>query len=173
MHAEGFPPVANGDAAVLIVGSLPGPLSLRMRQYYAKPQNAFWPIMGQLVGATPALAYADRLERLKARRIALWDVCHAAFRPGGLDTAILPSSVVANDFERFLRDHPGIRLICFNGSKAADLFARQVCPRLPDAMRAIRRIVLPSTSPAHAAMPFAEKLGRWHEALAWAVPLDP
>jgi TDG/mug DNA glycosylase family protein len=166
MQSTGFPPVAAADARVLLLGSLPGAMSLARREYYAQPQNGFWRIMGALAGALPELPYAQRLERLTAARIALWDVCASGFRPGSLDSAIQPASVVANDFAAFLEAHPGIGLICCNGSKAADLFGRLVAPGLAEPFRDIRRIVLPSTSPAHAGMRFEEKLRRWREALA-------
>ncbi|MDP1927725.1 MAG: DNA-deoxyinosine glycosylase, partial [Thiobacillus sp.] len=43
-----FPPIADLHARVLILGSLPGQVSLQRQQYYAQPQNAFWKIMGRL-----------------------------------------------------------------------------------------------------------------------------
>jgi hypoxanthine-DNA glycosylase len=170
MHSTGFPAVADADARVLILGSLPGAMSLARGQYYAQPRNAFWPIMGHLVGAAPDLPYPERLARLVAARIALWDVCASGFRPGSLDAAIDRASVVANDFPAFFDGHPGIALVCCNGATAAGLFARLVAPRLPAEAAAIPRVALPSTSPAHAAMPFAEKLRRWRAALAGAKP---
>jgi hypoxanthine-DNA glycosylase len=165
MQSVGFPPVAAADARVLILGSLPGAMSLARREYYAQPRNAFWTIMGALVGAVPELAYPARLERLVASRIALWDVCASGFRPGSLDSAIRPKSVVANDFAAFFAEHPQIALVCFNGAKAAALFSRLVGVEL-----AVRRMVLPSTSPAHAGMPLAVKLERWRSVLASAAP---
>jgi G:T/U-mismatch repair DNA glycosylase len=69
--------------------------------------------------------------------------------------------VVPNDLAAFIATHPGIGLICFNGGKAAELYRRFVLPGLPDTGRTIRHETLPSTSPAHAAMPFEEKLMRW------------
>lgn len=161
MYSNGFPPVADEAARVLILGSLPGQMSLRMQQYYAQPRNAFWKIMGQLFGAEPGLPYQERTLRLIAHHVALWDVCAGAHRPGSLDASILQSSVVPNDFASFIASHPHLRLICFNGAKAAELYRRTVQPCLPDATRLIRCEALPSTSPAHASMTFAEKLARW------------
>lgn len=161
MHAQGFPPIADAHARILILGSLPGQVSLQRQQYYAQPQNAFWKIMGRLFGAGPELPYEDRAQDLVRNGIALWDVCAAAQRPGSLDSAIVHSSVVPNDLAAFLASHPDVGLVCFNGSKAAELYRRLVLPGLPDTLRAIRYATLPSTSPAHAAMSFEEKLTRW------------
>jgi double-stranded uracil-DNA glycosylase len=165
MRDKGFPPIANTHARVLILGSLPGQASLRQQQYYALPQNAFWNIMGRLFGAGPELSYGERTKRLVRSGIALWDVCHGAQRPGSLDASIVHSSVVPNDIAAFLESHPHIDLICFNGGKAAKLYRRFVLPDLVPSLRAIRSETLPSTSPAHAAMAFAEKLTRWSDVL--------
>lgn len=161
MHDTCFPPIADTHARILILGSLPGQVSLRQQQYYAHPQNAFWKIMGQLVGAGPELSYPERAKRLMKNGIALWDVCATAQRPGSLDAAIVHTSVVPNDFARFIESHPDIALIGFNGGKAADLYRRLVFPNLPATIRAIHTETLPSTSPAHAAMTFEEKCARW------------
>jgi TDG/mug DNA glycosylase family protein len=165
MHDKCFPPIADAHARVLILGSLPGQVSLRRQQYYAQPQNAFWKIMGRLFGAGPELPYAERVQGLVRNGIALWDVCAAAQRPGSLDASIVHSSVVPNDLLSFIESHLDIGLICFNGGKAAELYRRLVLPGLPARIRSIRRETLPSTSPAHAAMPLEEKLARWANVL--------
>ena len=172
MHSQGFPPIARRDARVLILGSLPGQESLRRRQYYAQPRNAFWPIMGALCGAGPELPYRARARRLAASGIALWDVCRAAFRAGSLDASIVARSVAVNDFGRFLACHPRIGLVCFNGRTAAALYRRRVLPALAPAQRALATLELPSTSPAHAALPLAAKLERW-QAVAAALASRP
>ena len=161
MRDAGFPPIADAHARILILGSLPGQVSLQRQQYYAQPQNAFWKIMGRLFGAGPELPYEERAQRLVQSGVGLWDVCAAAERPGSLDSSIVHASVVPNDLAAFIESHPGIRLICFNGGKAADLYRRLVLPGLPASARAIHTETLPSTSPAHAAMPFEDKLARW------------
>jgi len=154
-----FPPVAAPDARRLILGSMPGEASLSAGQYYAHPRNAFWRIMGDLLGAGPALPYPARLARLTAAGIAVWDVVADCERRGSLDAAIVRESVQANNFRHFFAEHPGIEQIFFNGTAAENLFRRHVLPRLDRVPRELRR--LPSTSPAHAARGYAEKLAAW------------
>ena len=67
-----------------------------------------------------------------------------------------------NDFAGFLAAHPGIRVICFNGAKAEQSFRRHVRSVQGIALPGLR---LPSTSPAHAAMPYAAKLDAWRDLL--------
>src|SRR5690606_5371761 len=136
-----------------------------MQQYYAQARNAFWPIMGELCGAGPALPYPQRLERLRAAGIALWDVLAAGERRGSLDSAIVPSTMVVNDFVSFFAAHPGIAFVSFNGSKAAELFRRRVLPILPAECAALKMTRLPSTSPANASYSFEKKLALWSAAL--------
>jgi double-stranded uracil-DNA glycosylase len=166
VRSKSFAPIARPDARVLILGSLPGAMSLAHREYYAQPQNAFWRIMAELAGAGRELPYAERLSRLQQKRIAVWDVCAAAERAGSLDSAIVLATVTPNRFEAFLRVHPEIRAIFLNGGTATRLFERLVVPKLSAPHLALPRTRLPSTSPAHAGMPFARKLEAWRGALA-------
>ena len=74
-----FAPVSNADATILILGSMPGKKSLKQNQYYAHPSNAFWKIMGEIVGAYPPLSYAKGWHP-GIFRIALWDVLASCVR---------------------------------------------------------------------------------------------
>ena len=158
---SGFAPVAAPDARILILGSMPSRKSLSEHQYYAHPQNAFWPIMGELFEFDAKLPYAERLQRLRDNGIALWDVAHQCVRPGSMDHAIDTASVVPNDFASFFMAQPHIRAIFFNGRKAEELFGRLVLPRLAPPFRGIERRRLPSTSPAHAGLSRVLKLSAW------------
>ncbi len=162
---RGMPPVGTPDARILILGSMPGAASLGAARYYAHPRNAFWPILTQLFGWPDGLDYAARLEALRKRRVALWDVVHECVRPGSLDSSIDAASVQANDLPAFLAAHPHIVRICLNGTAAHTLFRRHVLARhaLPGDIELLR---LPSTSPAHAAMTMQAKLSAWRDALA-------
>lgn len=165
MHSRGFPPIARSDARLLILGSLPGAESLRRRQYYAQPRNHFWRVMGELYGAAPELPYAARARLLKENGIAVWDVCAAAFRVGSLDAAIEPDTIEINDFAGFFARHRRIERVYCNGSTSAGLYRRRVLPTLPEPWASLEPERLPSTSPAHAAMSYEQKLARWRESL--------
>ena len=114
--------------------------------------------MAELYGAGPDLDYATRLQILVTNHVALWDVIAACHRPGSLDSAISGEGMETNDFRGFFEHHPNIRQIFFNGRKAADLFRKRVLPSLEQDYECL---ILPSTSPAHAAQNFAAKLAAW------------
>lgn len=73
-HSHSFAPLTTPSAQILILGTMPGEASLSQNQYYAYSRNAFWPIMGHIGRFDPALPYAERVEKLLAQRIVVWDV---------------------------------------------------------------------------------------------------
>src|SRR4030066_2065545 len=139
-----FAPVEDASAKMLILGSMPGKASLEAGQYYAHPHNAFWKIMGDLVGARPDLPYDQRLRILKASGIALWDVLESCVRTSSLDSHIREDA--ANDFVSFFQQHPQITQVFFNGAKAEQCFKKHVQSSL--AATSLNYCRLPSTSPA-------------------------
>lgn len=158
---QGFPPLADGNARSLILGSMPGARSLAQGEYYAHPQNAFWRILADLLGFDAAAPYPQRCAALRAAGIAVWDVLARCSRASSLDADIVESSIVVNDFAGFLAAHPHIAAIHFNGGKAEASYLRYVLPGLPAPMQDLPRLRLPSTSPAHAAMSVAAKRTAW------------
>ena len=136
-----------------MLGSLPGDASLAARQYYAHPRNAFWRLMGRVIGEDLLrLDYADRLERLVAHRIGLWDVVERAIRKGSLDQAIRDAG--HNPLADFFNGFPELEAVAFNGGTAAAA-GRKLLAGLP-----LTLIDLPSTSPANT-RPFEEKASAW------------
>ncbi len=159
----GLPAVWQADAQILILGSLPGVASLQAAQYYAHPRNQFWPLLQQLFGIDASLPYDERIAALQQQRLALWDLIGAAERRGSLDSAITPASVQLNDFPALLKELPALRAVWLNGGTAAKSWLKLVKTglTLPDAVQVF---VLPSTSPAHAALSFTDKLQPWQQA---------
>lgn len=159
--SDGFPAVARADARMLVLGSLPGQRSIAAQQYYAHPQNAFWPIMRALFGIEGD--YDTRCTQLLDHQLALWDVLASSVRPGSMDSDIRMDSARHNDFAAFFDTHAKIEVVAFNGKKAEQLFGRFVGTEVVPPT--IRCVGLPSTSPAYAAMPFSGKLLAWRKAL--------
>jgi len=158
-----FEPIEDTAATVLILGSMPGRISLATGQYYAHTRNAFWTIMGELIGAQSGLPYTERIGILRDSGIALWDVLASCVRTGSLDSDIQSGSVVPNDFNSFFLGHPDISRIYFNGAKAEQCFLKYVHPYLDSGTLQYRR--LPSTSPANAGITYGKKLLAWQSVI--------
>ncbi len=161
----GFPPIATPESQVLILGSMPGEASLAAEEYYAHPRNAFWPILGGLLGFAPEAPYTDKVRHLQSRGLAVWDVLKSCERAGSLDSSIQPGSMLVNDFTEFFGFFPLIRLVCFNGATAENLFRTRAAPNLGPLLDGVGMIRLPSTSPAHASLSLARKSVIWGNAL--------
>jgi hypoxanthine-DNA glycosylase len=156
-----FPPVVDAHTRLLILGSLPGDASLKAGQYYGHPRNAFWRLVGGVIGPDLAgLPYPERLEALKAAGVGLWDVIARAERPGSLDQAI--RNAEAADLRRLIADLPEIRAVAFNGATAARIGRRSLA-----GVEGLDLFDLPSSSPAYAARSLEQK------AAAWAVLARP
>jgi TDG/mug DNA glycosylase family protein len=149
-----MPPAGSNDAKLLILGSLPGEASLKAQRYYAHPQNQFWRLLGCAIGEDLAnIAYEDRLIRLAARRIALWDVVGAASRASSLDAAI--RGATPNQLSDYAAAHPNLRAVAFNGKTAARIGRASL-----GELKGVELIDLPSSSPAYT-LPFQEKVRHW------------
>jgi hypoxanthine-DNA glycosylase len=173
MKVSSFPPQIGAGCNVLVLGTVPSLRSLEMHQSYAHPHNLFWPFMGVLYDAGPELPYAERIARLHAAGVGIWDVLKHCVRPGSLDSSIDVASEVANDIPGLLQEQPTIRAIALNGGKAQQVFARRILPAIAAARRdAITILALPSTSPANASIPRDVKLERWRALLDFATPKD-
>lgn len=158
-RVRGFPPVVGERPRVLVLGSMPGVASLDAQAYYAHPRNAFWWLLGELLGLDSAAPFAERYRAAGAAGIALWDVLAECVRPGSLDARIRRDSAVINPIGELLRAQPTIRAVALNGRTAEALFRRHVLPGLIDPVPEL--LTLPSTSPAHAARSRAQKLAAW------------
>lgn len=158
----GLPPVLGPATRVLVLGSMPGVASLDARAYYAHPRNAFWPVLGRLIGLDPTASYTDRLAALTAAGLGLWDVIGGCIRAGSLDSAIAPDSILVNDLAGLLAKQPRIHTVITNGGLAASLYRRHLAPQLP----MLRWHALPSTSPANARGGLDAKLRAWQPLVA-------
>jgi len=154
VRKSSFPPVVAPDTRVLILGSLPGETSLAARRYYAHPRNRFWHLIGKVIGRDLApLDYEARLAALLAAKVGLWDTVASARRAGSLDAAIREAE--HNPLAELAASLPDLRAVGFNGQTSARIGMAQL------ARSGLALVRLPSSSPAHAAMPLAEKEKLW------------
>lgn len=154
MKSFSFAPISNNEANILILGTMPGTKSLELNQYYGHNQNNFWKFMFAIFNEDFSNDYETKKVLLQKNKIALWDVLQFCDRVGSLDSAI--KNEIANDFETFLKQHPNIKTILFNGQKAAAFFKKYV-----QIKNTYQLITLPSTSPANAAKTYQSKLEEW------------
>ena len=118
-----FAPVVDANTRVLVLGSLPGEVSLAQSQYYAHKQNRFWHLMGEVIGRELAgIDYEARLQMLLLHRVGLWDVVAQAQRQGSLDSNI--RNHASNDLIALVESLPQLVAIAFNGGTAARLGMR-------------------------------------------------
>ncbi|MCL1963918.1 MAG: DNA-deoxyinosine glycosylase [Firmicutes bacterium] len=150
-----FAPSIGPACRVLVLGSMPGAVSLRAARYYAHPRNAFWPVLYALWGReTPDEKYEDRLAFALSHGVALWDAARACFRDHSSDATIRAAK--PNDFAALFAEYPAVHTVFCNGLTAYALFLRLA----GDSAGGRPVVALPSTSPAHT-LPFAQKLAAW------------
>jgi double-stranded uracil-DNA glycosylase len=157
------PDVLGPGLAVVFCGINPGRVSAAAAAHFANPRNDFWRLLHD-AGFTPRRLRPD--EQFETPRFGI-GLTNAASRttPGSSD---LRRADFAGSRERLERIAFELRprAIAFVGKEAY----RGVFGERPDHGLQARRLaetalfVLPSTSPANAAVPYAERV-RWFEAL--------
>ena len=160
-----FPPVMDNRTQVLILGSLPGGMSLIKREYYAHPHNHFWRLLGSALGINvlPQFSYENRLRLIQHLGIGLWSSLASGERGGSsLDSKIKdpePIDILTGLLEHGVED---VRAIFFDGRLAEEVFMTNVHWQLPTYYQStIEFDYLPSSSSAYAAMQFRMKSRIW------------
>ena len=153
-----FEPIIDENSKLLILGTLPGPESLRKHQYYANPNNQFWKIIYNVfkeenIGST----YNEKVCFLLKHELAIWDIFYSADRKGALDADI--KNEEPNAVHGLIQAYPHLKRILLNGRKAEKSFYKY----FPDIT--INAVYVPSTSPAYAGKPIDEKIKDWKGAI--------
>ena len=162
--ASDVPDVLAPGLKAIFCGINPGRVSAAARAHFANPRNDFWRLL-QDAGFTPRLMAPEEQFDLPSYGYGL---TNAAYRttPGSGDLRRRDFAGSAERLEGIARDlEPGV--IAFVG-KEAYRGAFNERPELGLQKRKLgetRLYVLPSTSPANAAVPYAERL-RWFRRLA-------
>ena len=139
-RVKAFPPFADGQSQVLILGSFPSVKSRAQSFFYGNPQNAFWRIIASYFNEPTPLTIADKQSLLRRNKIALWDIVTECEIVGSQDTTI-KNFTVAN-LEEVFTNCP-IKAIIVNGGKAYSIFIKHY----KDLQLPVYKV--PSTSPAN------------------------
>ncbi|MEG0504111.1 MAG: DNA-deoxyinosine glycosylase [Raoultibacter sp.] len=142
-------PIFNEQSRVLVLGTMPSPVSREIGFYYGHPQNRFWKVLGGLFDESEPITKEERTAFLLAHHIALWDVLASCDIEGASDASII--NPVPNDLTVVLDGAP-IHAVFTTGAKAAALYRRFNKPLL----ERLPFTALPSTSPANARMRLPE-----------------
>jgi hypoxanthine-DNA glycosylase len=157
-----FPPVLPETPKVLILGSMPGGMSLAKNEYYGNPRNHFWPILFELFKAQPIEDYEGKISFIKEKGIALWDTIGSCYREGSLDANIKDEQ--PNDIIGLLKEYKTIKLIACNGTKSYQTFMKSFSV---ESMNKVEVVKMPSTSPipGQYTKTFAGKVEEWGKIL--------
>jgi double-stranded uracil-DNA glycosylase len=157
------PDVLAAGMRVVFCGINPGGWSARAGAHFANPRNDFWRLLHD-AGFTPRVLAPEEQHELPAFGYGLTNAAFRTTRGSG----DLRSQDFAGAEERLTRIARGLQpaWIAFVGKEAY----RGVFRERPEPGEQQRRLgetrlfVLPSTSPANAAVPYAERL-QWFRAL--------
>lgn len=154
-----FPPLVDSGCRVLVLGSFPSIKSREQGFFYGHRQNRFWPVLAAVFGE-PAPAWDDiPAKRSLALRhhIALWDAIYACDIVGSSDASV--RNAVPIDIARVLREAPIQRILC-NGTLSGRLYQKHLQP-----ITGLQAQIMPSTSPANAAVSLAHLVEIWRREL--------
>ncbi len=158
------PDLLAADLPLVLVGINPGRASAAAAAHFANPRNDFWRLLAAS-GLTPELLGPDRQAEVLRHGIG---ITNAALRttPGSGDLRVADFEGSARRLERIATElRPA--LMAFVGKEAyrGPFGERPQLGLQARTLGATRLFVLPSTSPANAAVPWDVRL-RWFKELA-------
>lgn len=158
---KGLSASVDQNSTVLVLGTLPGRMSLTYGKYYADPSNKFWDILFIACGEKIDKTDQGKKRLLEKYHIALWDILASAVRKTSNDKDI--SDETPNNLPLFLSQYPNIKLLIFHSNDAYKYFKRffkntavpYICVSSPSGQN--RKSTL-------------EKAAEWRAALSCAIP---
>ncbi len=134
-------PVYDDNTRVLILGTMPSPISREEGFYYAHPRNRFWQVMSILLCEPLPKDNSGRRRMVLEHGVGLWDVLKSCSISGAADSSI--RGPVANDVATLLAASH-VQAVFTTGQTAYRLYTR-----LCFESTGIPAVALPSTSPAN------------------------
>ena len=157
MLCIGLSPSIDKDCRALILGSMPGVKSLEEQQYYAHPQNRFWPTLAAVLSEETPKTVEEKKAMVLRRGVAMWDTIGSCEIVGSSDASI--TNVVPNDLSVIL-DAADIQAIFCNGGTSYACYKKYCRAKLGR-----EAVQLPSTSPANARWTKEKLIEAWGAAL--------
>lgn len=158
---------------LLFIGINPGLVSAAAGHYYANPRNAFWRLLHE-AELIPVPLKPEEDFRLPRFGFGLTDVVKRASR-GAADLKQTEFKANRQRLRRLVeRWRP--RAVCFNGKTAFEgCFGKGSCLKLGPQnvdLEGVPVFVLPSTSPANAAVPLAVKRRYFQNLACWIEAIE-
>lgn len=150
-------PVFDSRSRVLLLGTMPSPVSREQGFYYGHPQNRFWRVLATIFNEPAPRTIEEKRDMLLRHRIALWDVLASCEIEGASDASVRDAQ--PNDLACIF-DVADIRAVFATGTKAGELYHKLVEPTL-----GVPCTTLPSTSPANAKMKLDDLADAYSKAL--------
>lgn len=73
-----FAPIIDGNTRILVIGTMPGAVSLERQEYYAHERNLFWKVVSEtFCGGRPFASYEEKRPAWRA----IISVCGTAYNP--------------------------------------------------------------------------------------------
>ncbi len=116
-----LPPIFDANSRVLILGSMPSPVSRAVGMYYGNKSNRFWKAISAAFGEDLPATHEEKIAFLKRNRIALWDVLESCAIQGASDGSIREAK--GNDFS-VITSVAQIRAVFTTGKTAAAYYKK-------------------------------------------------
>lgn len=150
----GFSPIVFDDSEVLLLGTLPGAVSLQKNYYYADQGNYFWEFICTYANCAKPHSNDEATNILKGIKVALWDIYESALREDNEHKQTSKDSDIVdvewNDIIDFLHKYPNIKRVGILGKKAYKDFIKKY-PDINTELPYIEVESLPSTSGSNGA----------------------
>lgn len=148
-----FRPLYDEESQILILGSLPSVKSREEGFYYGHPRNRFWAMLAGIWNERIPLDVEDKKQFILTHHLALYDAIESCDIIGSSDSSI--RNVKPADLREIV-EGAKIKKILANGKTAGKYFSRYQEGSYQEIFR-----VMPSTSPANAAVSLEQLIKCW------------
>lgn len=152
-----FLPLYDSESRILILGSLPSVKSREEGFYYGHPRNRFWAMLAGVWKEKMPVTVEEKKQFVLQHHLALYDAIESCDIIGSADSSI--RNVKPADLREIMRN-ARIKKILVNGKTAGKYFCRYQDENYQNLFK-----VMPSTSPANAAVSLEKLIECWGEEL--------